>query len=40
LLFVQIKAQTEQDLINMIKEDDKSELPLLPEKMIFTQRFF
>ena len=39
LLFsFQIKAQTEEDLFNMIIVEDNSELPLLPERMIFTQR--
>jgi hypothetical protein len=35
----QIKAQSEDDLFSMIVKKDKSELPLLPERMIFTQRF-
>ncbi|MDG2371693.1 MAG: hypothetical protein P8L83_03675 [Flavobacteriaceae bacterium] len=37
---VQIEAQTEQDLFNIIKEDEKSIVPLLPERMIFSQKLF
>ena len=33
-----MKAQSESDLFSMIIEEEKSELPLLPERMIFTQR--
>jgi hypothetical protein len=39
LLSFQINAQSEEDLFSMIVEKDKSELPLLPERMVFTQRF-
>ena len=39
LLSFQINAQSEKDLFSMIVEKDKSELPLLPERMVFTQRF-
>jgi len=40
LLFsIEIKAQTEEDLFNLIIEEEKSEQPLLPERMIFTQKF-
>lgn len=38
LLSFQINAQSEKDLFSMIVEKDKSELPLLPERMVFTQR--
>ncbi|MDA9685376.1 hypothetical protein N9T93_00240 [Flavobacteriaceae bacterium] len=37
-LSFQINAQSEEDLFSMIVEKDKSELPLLPERMVFTQR--
>jgi len=40
LFYIQIKAQTKQELFNIIKEEDKSIVPLLPKKMIFSQRLF